>query len=105
DLNKPRMRWVAEAVIALAPSPDGFTASELAARVRALSKPNEAEYGPRRAPYDLKKPRGKQIVQRIGQTRRYEPMPVGLKAITALVVLRNKAIKPLLAAAQERKPK
>jgi hypothetical protein len=32
-------------------------------------------------------------------------MPAGLKAMTALVVLRNKAIKPLLAAAQERKPK
>jgi hypothetical protein len=30
DLNKPRMRWVVEAVIALSPSPDGFTASQLA---------------------------------------------------------------------------
>ena len=27
DLNKPRMRRVAEAVIALSASPDGFTAS------------------------------------------------------------------------------
>jgi len=35
DLNKPRMRLVAEAVIALSASPDGFTASDLAARVRA----------------------------------------------------------------------
>jgi hypothetical protein len=31
-------------------------------------------------------------------------MPSGLKAMTALVVLRNKAIKPLLAAAQELRP-
>ena len=31
-------------------------------------------------------------------------MPAGLRAITALVVLRNKAIKPLLAAAQEIRP-
>src|SRR6202161_4112320 len=30
DLNKPRMRWVGEAVVALSPSPGGFTASELA---------------------------------------------------------------------------
>src|SRR5437660_3238724 len=72
--------------------------------VRALSKQPEAEYGPRRAAYDLKKLRGKEIVRRIGRTRRYEPMPAGLKAITALVVLRNKAIKPLLAAAQELRP-
>lgn len=56
------------------------------------------------AAYDLKKLRGKQIVQRIKQTRRYEPMPKGLKAMTALVVLRDKAIKPLLAAAQQVRP-
>jgi hypothetical protein len=45
---------------------------------------------------------GKQIVRRIGHTRRYEPLPTGLRAMTALLVLRNKAIKPLLAAAQAR---
>jgi hypothetical protein len=105
DLNKPRMRWVAEAVIALSASSDGFTASELAARVCALSKQTPAQYGPTRAAYDLKKFRGKQIVQRIGQTRRYEAGPAGLRAITALVVLTDKAIKPLLAAAQELSPR
>ena len=103
DLNQPRIRWVAEAIIALSPSPGGFTASELASQVRALSHHSESEYGPRRAAYDLKKLRGKQIVRRIDKTRRYEAIPKGLKAITALVVLRNKAIKPLLAAAQELK--
>jgi hypothetical protein len=49
----------------------------------------------------LKKLRGRQIVKRIGQTRRYEPVPKGLNAMTALVVLRNKAIQPVLAAARE----
>jgi len=104
DLNKPRMHLVAEAVIALSASPDGFTASDLAARVRALSKQRQSEYGPRHAAYDLKKLRGKQIVQRIGRTRRYQPLPAGLRAMTALIVLRNKAIKPLLAAAQRLRP-
>lgn len=104
DLNKPRMRWIAEAIIALSPFPNGFTASELAAKVQALGKQSESEYGPRRAAYDLKKLRGKQIVRRIERTRRYETIPAGLKAVTALVVLRDKAIKPLLAAAQELRP-
>ncbi len=104
DLNKSRMRWAVEAVIALSSSPDGFTASALASQVRALSKQSESQYGARRAAYDLKKLRGKKIVQRIGQTRRYESMPKGLRAMAALVVLRNKAIKPLLAAAQELRP-
>lgn len=53
---------------------------------------------------DLKELRKKKIIQRIGQTRRYESMPIGLRAMAALVVLRNKAIKPLLAVAQERRP-
>ena len=104
DLNQARMRWVIEAVIALSPSPRGFTASELASQVRTLSKQSASEYGPRRAAYDLKKLRGKKIVRRIGQTRRYESIPKGLRAIAALVVLRNKAIKPLLAATQDLRP-
>ena len=104
DLNQARMRWVIEALIVLSPAPGGFTASELACQVRALGKQSESEYGPRRAAYDLKKLRGKKIVQRIGQTRRYEPMPRGLRAMAALVVLRNKAIKPLLGGAQGLRP-
>jgi hypothetical protein len=52
----------------------------------------------------MKKLRGKEIIRRVGRTRRYEPLPTGLKALTALVVLRNKAIKPLLAAAQRVRP-
>jgi hypothetical protein len=96
DLNKTRMRAVVEAVIALSASPNGFTASDIAARVRQRCTP----YGPRHAAYDLKKLRGKHIVCRVGHTRRYTSLASGLRAITALVVLRNKAIKPLLAAAR-----
>ena len=104
DFNRPRMRWVAEAVLALSPSPGGFTASQLAHQVRAQSGQSESEYGPRRAAYDLKKLRGKQIVRRIGIAQRYEPIPEGLRAMTALVVLRNKVIRPLLASAKQTKP-
>jgi hypothetical protein len=104
DLNKPRMRQVIEALIALSPSPNGFTASDVAARVRALSKQTPSQYGPRHAAYNLKKLRGKQILRRIAHSHRYEPLPTGLRAMTALLVLRNKAIKPLLAAAQPLRP-
>jgi hypothetical protein len=48
DLNKPRMRQVAEALIALSASPHGFTASELAARVRALGKQTQSIRSPPR---------------------------------------------------------
>jgi hypothetical protein len=101
DFNKPRMRWVAGAVLALAASPDGFTASQLAERVRMQSRDKGFQYGPRRAAYDLKKLRGKQIVSRIGKTPRYKVITEGLRAMTALVILREKTIKPLLAAAKD----
>ena len=60
DFNKPRMRRVAEAVLALSTAPTGFTASELAQKVREMSGEAESAYGPRRAAYDLKKLRGKE---------------------------------------------
>ena len=99
DFNKAPMRWVAQAVLALSPLPHGFTASQLAEQLRRMRKQDESQYGPRRASYDLKKLRGKQIVSRIGKTARYEAIPQGTRAMAALVVLRDKAIKPLLAAA------
>jgi len=55
DFNKPRMRSVATAVLALAASPDGFTASQLAERVRMQTRDKQFQYGPRRAAYDLNK--------------------------------------------------
>jgi len=69
-LNKARMRWVVDALIALcvSASPQGFTASKLARQVRLLSNQAESEYGPRRAAYDLKKLRAKNIVRRIAHT-------------------------------------
>jgi hypothetical protein len=104
DFNKPRMRRVAEAVQALSTAPTGFTASELAQKVRAMSGEAESAYGPRRAAYDLKKLHGKGMVRKIGTSRRYEPEPDGLRAMTALVILREKVIRPLLAASQRPEP-
>lgn len=103
DLNKPRVRAVIEAVIALAISPTGFTASDLAGKVCEILNVSPAEYLPRHASYDLKKLRGKQWVRKIGKSRRYETVPEGLQIMTALVVLREKVIKPVLAGAS--KPK
>ncbi len=70
DFNKPRLRCLADAVLALSSSPGGFTASEVAEAVRLRSGQSESDYGPRRAAYDLKKLRGKQMIRRIGSTGR-----------------------------------
>ena len=95
------MRHVTAAVVALSASPGGFTASQLAARVRDCG---ESNYQARQAAYDLKKLGGKGMVRRVGQTRQYEPTSTGLKAMTAWLVLRDQVIKPLLAASTQTYP-
>lgn len=97
DINKPRTRAAMEAVIALAPSPRGFTAAQHAEKVREIMGNSGATYSARQSSYDLKKLRGKDLVQKISpRGRYYEPTPDGLRAMAALIVLRDKVIKPLL---------
>ena len=62
----------------------GFTASDLAEKVRTVSVESDSAYGARRAAYDIKKLRGEGMVLKIGASRRYEPLPEGLRAMTAL---------------------
>jgi hypothetical protein len=52
DLNKARMRAVLEALIALSASPNGFTASQVAARVCTRIKRSPSQYGPRPAAFN-----------------------------------------------------
>ena len=104
DLNKPRIRWVAEAIVALALGPYGFTASELAEQVHRIGGRAASAYTARRAAYDLKKFRGKGLICRIDGTRRYEPIPSGLRTLAALHVLRQQILKPRLAAAEQVAP-
>lgn len=104
DLNRSRMRLTMRAIVALSTSPAGFTASEVASKARSLGGLPDAAYTSRQAAYDIKKLRGKQWVQRKGNSRRYEPLPVGLRAMAALIVIRDDVIKPLLAAQCRLKP-
>jgi hypothetical protein len=93
------MRRTIEAMLALSSAPRGFTASDLARQIRALSGQTEEAYSSRHAASDLKKFRAQDLVRKIPSTRRYEVVPRGLRAMSALLVLRDKVIKPLLAAA------
>ena len=45
----------------------------------------------------MKKLRAKQLVQKPALSRRYQVQTTGLRTITALVVLREHVLKPLLA--------
>lgn len=98
DIGKPRTRMVFSALLPLAIAPMGFTASELAAKVREIGGEAIPQYDARRAAYDLKKLRAKELVAKLGRSRRYVVPALALRTIVALVVLREKVLKPLLTA-------
>jgi len=99
DVNRPRIRAVMGGVIALSTHPRGFSASDLAGRVKEILGDSVPDYQARQASYDLKKLRGKDLVRRIKHSQRYETSPEGLRAMTGFVVLREKVLNPLLAGA------
>jgi hypothetical protein len=95
DLNKARLRHLMQAVLALAAAPRGFRLADLAEKMQQMT--NNAAYTLRQAAYDLKKLRAKNLVERIGRSRRYAVPAQALKAMTALLLLKDKVIKPVLA--------
>jgi len=109
DLNKPRTRLVLSATLALACSPDGFTAGQLADQVRSSEGLLDPKYDARRAAYDLKKLRGKELVSKVLHSRRYRVSAASIRTIAALVILREQVLRPILAGVGKpkmgRKPK
>lgn len=95
DLNKPRIRQTLTAVLALSAAPGGFTVADLAAKVHAMT--GRAAYTVRQAAYDLRKLRGKGMVDKPGRTRRYHVPPPAARTIAALLALRDQVIAPILA--------
>jgi hypothetical protein len=94
DLNKPRMRDALRAALA----PNGFTVAEFAAKVHAITGTSDADYTIRQAGYDLRKLRGKQLLDKPARTRRYQVDAPAARTIAALLTLRDQVIAPILAA-------
>jgi DNA-binding transcriptional ArsR family regulator len=99
DINKARIRAVMQAVVSLSLKPNGFSASDLAEKVREISADLNTSYQVRQASYDLKKLRAKNLARKIEKSRRYEATTNGLRQISAYWVLREKILIPLLASA------
>jgi hypothetical protein len=99
DLNRPRMRCMARAILALSIKPSGFSASQVAEHVRAQDATGNSEYGSRQAAYDLQKFQCKGLVYKSGKRRTYSTNGEKLRAISALLLIRDRVLIPLLAAA------
>lgn len=106
DLDKARIRAVLAAVVALAAAPHGFSAADVVTKVHAIS--GESDYTVRQAAYDLRKLRAKHMVVKPECSRRYQVPPQAARTITAVIVLRDQVIAPLIAGVrsprQGRKP-
>jgi hypothetical protein len=102
EVNKPRTRAVLSAALALAFSPDGFTVGQFAATVQSMLKGADS-YSSRRGAYDLKKLRGKNLVSKIAKSRRYRVPPPAIRAMGALVLFREKVLRPILSAVRNQK--
>jgi hypothetical protein len=95
DVNSPRIRAVLAAVTALAPAPGGFTTADLVAKVHTMT--GNTGYTTRQGAYDLRKLRGKELIDKPGRARRYQVTPQAAGTITALLTLRDQIIGPILA--------
>ena len=95
NLDSPRIRAVLASVVALSPLPGGFTVADLTSKVAAMT--GVTGYTTRQAAYDLKKLRGKHLLDKPARTHRYHVSPDAIRAVAALLTLREKVIAPLVA--------
>ena len=65
--------------------------------MHALTGHHHTGYSVRQAGYDLRKLRGKHLVDKPGRTRRYHVPPLAARTIAALLTLRDQVIAPILA--------
>lgn len=103
DLHRPRSRAALTAALALACSPDGFTVGQFAAQVPEALPDTEPGYDARRASYALKKLRGKELVVKVAGSHRYQVPPSAARILAALVILREKVLRPILAGVNQPK--
>lgn len=104
DLNKPRSRAVLMGALALACSPDGFMVKQFAATVGPILTTSTPNYGARQAAYDLKKLRAKNLLTRVAKSQRYRIPAEAIRTIAALVILREKVLRPILAGVAKTTP-
>jgi hypothetical protein len=97
DMNQPRIRNTIAAVLALSIAPDGFSVSDLATKVQIMTGQTNHNYTVRQAAYDLRKLRGKQLVDRLGRTHRYHVPPDAARVLAGLSALRDQILAPILA--------
>jgi hypothetical protein len=92
------MREALSAGLALAPAPYTFTVGSSPPRSTRMTGTSDADYSIRQAAYDLRKLRGKQLIDKPARTHRYRVPARAARTIAALLTLRDEVTAPILAA-------
>lgn len=103
DINKPRCRNVMKAVLELAIKPSGFTSKEVASKYESIGQLSKGSYNARQAAYDLRKLKEKGIVFRKENSRKYRITAKGVAMIVAIIIIREKLFKPIVAGITKKK--
>ena len=97
DINKDRTIAILESVQTLAFKPGGYTSKDVCALMKAkLGKNQIKTYTPDTAAYDIRKLRGKGLVQKIEKSRRYSTTKKGMEYIVVILALTQKIIPTVL---------
>ena len=93
DINKKRNIAAMQSVLALAIKPEGYKLSDVVSEMKLrMSK----SYSARNAGYELRKLRGKGLVEKIAGTTRYRTTKKGIETIIAIMALTQKTIPAVL---------
>jgi hypothetical protein len=97
DINKSRTIAIMESVQALAIKPAGYTAKDISILMKErLDKKQAKDYTPAKAAYDIRKLRGKALVEKIEKSRRYKTTKKGMETIITVLALTQKIIPTVL---------
>lgn len=97
DINKTRTIAIMESVLALAIKPNGYTAKDITILMKEkLDKKEAKDYTPAKAAYDMRKLRGKGLVEKIEKRRNYKTTKKGMETIITVLTLTQKTMPILL---------
>ena len=95
DINKKRNLSMMETTLALAVRPGGYKVADVAEMMKTKMKKS---YTTRQAAYDMRKLRGKKMIEKIEGTTKYRTTKKGMETIIAILVLTQKTIPAVLSA-------
>lgn len=97
DINNKRNIAVMKCVLALAIKPDGYSAKDISLLMKErLDKKQSSAYTPAKAAYDLRKLRGKALVEKIGNGRKYKTTKKGIETVVGILSITQKILPTIL---------